>query len=116
LALSSGEEYLAPRNKIEEQLVELWEEILNKKNIGINDNFFSLGGNSIKIIKMVDTINKTFNKKMTIVLAFRLSNIRALSEYIHTNKKIEPEEPDAYIETSINSMEETLNLYNQDAE
>ena len=51
-------EYEAPRNEIEENIIKVFEEILNVERIGINDNFFDLGGDSIKAMRAVTKINK----------------------------------------------------------
>lgn len=52
--------YVAPRNEMEEKIVAIWETILDKTNIGVFDDFMELGGQSIKIIKMINEINKEF--------------------------------------------------------
>ena len=56
----TGVEYVPPTNEIEEKLVEIWEEVLGIDKIGINHNFFEIGGNSINIIKVISLINKEF--------------------------------------------------------
>lgn len=43
LGLSSGVEYVAPRNETEEKLVQIWQEILGKRKNKYKDNFFELG-------------------------------------------------------------------------
>lgn len=48
-----SEDYAAPRNEIEQFLVEIWQEALGIKPIGINDNFFELGGDSLLILQIV---------------------------------------------------------------
>ncbi|MCP4163143.1 MAG: hypothetical protein GY760_24035 [Deltaproteobacteria bacterium] len=53
---NTGVEYVAPRNKIEEKLVEIWQEILKIEKIGISDNFFELGGHSLNAVQMVSRI------------------------------------------------------------
>jgi aryl carrier-like protein len=50
---SQLEVYVAPRNPIEQALCEVWQEVLNRDQIGIDDNFFSLGGDSILSIRVV---------------------------------------------------------------
>jgi amino acid adenylation domain-containing protein/non-ribosomal peptide synthase protein (TIGR01720 family) len=49
----SGAAYVAPRNAIERTLVEVYEDVLKKQPIGIRDDFFMLGGDSIKSIQLV---------------------------------------------------------------
>ncbi|WP_077853794.1 non-ribosomal peptide synthetase, partial [Clostridium beijerinckii] len=44
--------YEAPRNEVEEILVEVYSEVLGVEKVGINDNFFKLGGDSIKAIQL----------------------------------------------------------------
>ncbi|KIO65387.1 Long-chain-fatty-acid--CoA ligase [Caldibacillus thermoamylovorans] len=45
--------YVAPRNDRERKLVEIWQQVLNQSNIGIYDNFFECGGDSILSIQVV---------------------------------------------------------------
>lgn len=49
------------RNNIEQRLIEIWEEILEVKGIGIRDNFFECGGNSMKSIDLINWIKKNSN-------------------------------------------------------
>lgn len=46
-------DYVAPRNEAEQLLVEIWQEALGIKPVGINDNFFALGGDSLLILQIV---------------------------------------------------------------
>ncbi len=46
-------EYVAPRNAVEAAICEVWQEALNREQVGIEDNFFSLGGDSILSIRIV---------------------------------------------------------------
>ncbi|OYD95860.1 non-ribosomal peptide synthetase [Nostoc sp. 'Peltigera membranacea cyanobiont' 213] len=50
--------YLAPRNQTESILVNIWQQILKISNIGVNDNFFDLGGHSLKAISLVSQIQE----------------------------------------------------------
>lgn len=49
---NAAEELVEPRNELEIEMVELWREVLGVPKIGINNNFFSLGGDSIKAIRL----------------------------------------------------------------
>jgi amino acid adenylation domain-containing protein len=78
-------EYTAPRNEDEEKLVRAWAEVLEieKEKICINDNFFDLGGNSLKIIRLSRELEKVLDKEIPVLILFRYSTVRALSEYIN---------------------------------
>jgi amino acid adenylation domain-containing protein/non-ribosomal peptide synthase protein (TIGR01720 family) len=49
----SGETYVAPRNAVETTLAEIWKEVLGVERVGVDDNFFSLGGDSILSIQII---------------------------------------------------------------
>lgn len=52
------EEYIAPSNEKEEKMAKIWSEVLGVKKVGIYDNFFDLGGDSIKAIQMMSRLQK----------------------------------------------------------
>jgi amino acid adenylation domain-containing protein len=52
--------YEAAGNELEARLVALWEEVLEREHIGIQDNFFDIGGNSLKLITIFNTISKIY--------------------------------------------------------
>jgi acyl carrier protein len=111
--LTTGFRYEAPSNNIEEKLVSIWKEVLGKDTIGIRDNFFGAGGNSLKLVKMVSLINKRFQVNMPVVTAFTLPNIKALADYLHENGKKEESGSAEEIEQSISMMEDTIYLFNK---
>jgi len=78
----AGAEYEAPRNKIEEKLVKIWQEVLGIEKIGINDNLFDLGGHSLKATSIMLRINKELNVEVSLKEIFSMPVIKELSEYI----------------------------------
>jgi len=113
--LKVGESYTAPGNEIERKLVELWSEILGRDtlhasqlrtSIGIDDNFFQLGGHSLKATLLVSKIHKVFDVKVPLVEIFTMPRIKELAKYIKGKTKefyisIEPaEEKEYYILSS----------------
>lgn len=56
-----------PTNQIEQNLVEIWKEILGIDNVGIKDNFIELGGHSMKMARMIYQIQE----KMEIHISFK---------------------------------------------
>jgi amino acid adenylation domain-containing protein len=55
-AADSAALYVAPRNPVEEAICEVWQEVLRRERVGIEDNFFSLGGDSILSIRVVSLL------------------------------------------------------------
>ncbi|MBN3958489.1 type I polyketide synthase, partial [Nostoc sp. NMS8] len=80
--------YVVPSNEIEQNLANIWQEILGIKNIGLYDNFFELGGDSLLIIQVRSKIMKIFDKNLSIAELFEYSTISKLAEYI-SGKQIE---------------------------
>ncbi|MGM9979480.1 MAG: amino acid adenylation domain-containing protein [Clostridium sp.] len=64
-------EYVAPRNIEESMIINVWEEVLGINNIGINNNFFDLGGNSIKAIQVVSKLKETFDVNINQLFEFQ---------------------------------------------
>ncbi len=53
-----GEEYIAPRNELEQSIAHIWQELLQVERVGIQDDFFKLGGNSIEAIRIISLIKE----------------------------------------------------------
>ncbi len=81
-------EYEAPRNDIEVKLAGIWQEILGVERVGINDDFFGLGGHSLKAMTLSGMIQKELGAEIEVRDIFEKSTIRALSEKIGISKII----------------------------
>jgi amino acid adenylation domain-containing protein/non-ribosomal peptide synthase protein (TIGR01720 family) len=51
-------EYVSPTNEIEKVLAGIWENVLGRDKIGINENFFTIGGDSVKSIRIISRMKK----------------------------------------------------------
>ncbi|MBV6623802.1 MAG: amino acid adenylation domain-containing protein [Rivularia sp. (in: Bacteria)] len=87
--LNLEEEYLSARNDVEQKLVSLWEQAFGIHPIGIKDNFFSLGGNSLMATSMVAQIENLFGRKLTQAVFFQAPNIQQLADFIQEENVIE---------------------------
>ncbi|MCP4112721.1 MAG: HAD-IIIC family phosphatase, partial [Desulfobacteraceae bacterium] len=82
-------EYFASRNETEEKLVEIWQEVLGIERIGIKDNFFDLGGHSLKATRVVSRISKVFEVETGLQDIFSNTTIENLSKVIGGSSKTE---------------------------
>src|SRR5215213_7151460 len=71
--------YAEPRTPAEEQLVEIWEEILGLERVGIHDNFFELGGHSLLATQVVSRLNRHFGVELPLRVLFEDSTIEGLA-------------------------------------
>jgi len=82
-----GKEYIAPRNEIEEKLEEIWSSILGIEKIGIKDNFFKLGGDSIKTIQISARMRK-YGYRIEMRDIFQKPTIMDLALLVKKDEKI----------------------------
>ncbi len=73
---------LADATDTEQQVHTIWTTVLSKKNIGVDDNLFDVGGNSILLVSIQRELIALFDKSITRVDMFRYPTIRTLSQYI----------------------------------
>lgn len=77
-------EIVKPINKTEEILVNIWKDVLSLENISTNDNFFEMGGHSLKMMQVASDIHKKLNVTIPVNQLFKLSTIKQLGDYILT--------------------------------
>ncbi|WP_434756636.1 amino acid adenylation domain-containing protein [Paenibacillus amylolyticus] len=69
-------------DRLEKELQLIWKEILGQESIGLEDNFFDVGGNSIILIQLNNRINRTFGKNIKIGDLFQYTTIRRQAQLI----------------------------------
>lgn len=70
--------------KLQKEIAEIWSEVLDIKEIGLGENFFQLGGHSIKATRVIALINKKYNLNCTVALLFETQSIDNLSKKIES--------------------------------
>jgi thioesterase domain-containing protein/acyl carrier protein len=70
--------YVPPQNVLERQLVKIWEEVLNLQPIGLKDNFFDLGGNSLLAVRLMSKLEQLLGEKLPLATIFRAPTIEQL--------------------------------------
>ncbi|WP_243467274.1 class I SAM-dependent methyltransferase [Acetivibrio straminisolvens] len=86
--VNTGTEYEAPRNDVERKLVEIYKEVLGVERIGIRDDFFDLGGDSIKAIQVTSAAEQQgINISVSDVLKYK--TIMEIVENVDYSKKKE---------------------------
>jgi len=71
-------DYVAPETDLQKQMVAIWEEVLERKPIGIKDNFFDLGGHSLKATRLVARIYKELEWQISLIEIYNFPTIEAL--------------------------------------
>uniref|UniRef100_UPI000CD90471 non-ribosomal peptide synthetase n=1 Tax=Bacillus thuringiensis TaxID=1428 RepID=UPI000CD90471 len=80
--IQTNDGYIAPRNRVEQKMVEIWSEVLgiDSSAIGINDNFFELGGHSLLATKITSRLGVDFSILVQIRDIFEYPTIKHFSK------------------------------------
>ncbi|MGD2085229.1 MAG: condensation domain-containing protein [Candidatus Aminicenantes bacterium] len=79
--------YIPPRTHLQQALVEIWKSIFGYEQIGIQDDFLELGGDSLKAILTISRIRKHLDLQVSLVAFFDRPTIEALSQHLSTAQK-----------------------------
>jgi len=74
--------FIAPINPMETLIANVWSQVLVLERVGVNDNFFDIGGNSLLVIQVHNRLQQMLNRDISIVDLFRYTTIKALAEYL----------------------------------
>jgi amino acid adenylation domain-containing protein len=72
----------APSTQLEQTLAELWQRILRVERVGLDDNFFDLGGDSLMIVAVHSNLQKTFAAEIPVTDLFEFTTIRTLARHL----------------------------------
>ncbi|MHA4812663.1 condensation domain-containing protein, partial [Flavitalea flava] len=76
------ERYIAPRNKLEMLLSDIWQQLLGIEQIGINDNFFALGGHSLLATRVASAVRRQAGRELAIRSLFLHPTIAQLAVFL----------------------------------
>jgi amino acid adenylation domain-containing protein len=79
--------FVAPRNALEEQLVEIWVEVLGVTRVGVHDDFFELGGHSLRATQIVSRVREVFQVELPLLSLFEEPTIAGLAERIEEARR-----------------------------
>ncbi len=86
LAQTAEERHDAPYLTIHYQLIDLWQQLLGVPAVGIRDDFFALGGNSLLAMRMLYRIEQIFGKAILPVALFKHATIEHLANEMLKNE------------------------------
>jgi amino acid adenylation domain-containing protein len=84
------DQYTPPRNELEEQLAQIWSEVLGIERVGIHDNFFALGGHSLMAVRLFSEINNRLGHELPLSILFQQGTISQIAQMINESPKDQP--------------------------
>ena len=82
---SLATEYVAPRSDMEHKIAGIWSSVLNVSQVGINDNFFDLGGDSILVVKVAGDLGRLVGHSIQIHKLFEHPTVQTLADFLSTD-------------------------------
>lgn len=79
------ESYVSPRNSIEQQLANIWSQVLQIDRVGINDNFFDLGGTSFLGAQVIEQIQLQLDTEIRAVKLYQYSTVCLLADHLSSS-------------------------------
>jgi amino acid adenylation domain-containing protein len=87
-AAGEGTQHLPPRDRLESELVELWQQLLGVQPIGVLDDFFALGGSSLAAMRLVARLRSSHRVELTVRSVFERPTVAALAEGLRAQLRV----------------------------
>jgi len=75
-------DYMAPRDEVEKAMADIWQKLLGVKQIGVQDDYFDLGGTSMLVTRLFAQIERRFHKKLPLTTMINAPTIEQLSRIV----------------------------------
>ncbi len=82
LSAQSAATYIAPRSEIEKAIAATWQEVLQLEKVGMNDNFFDLGGHSLLMVQLAQKLQVSLDRELALMEIFKYPTIAAFAKYL----------------------------------
>jgi surfactin family lipopeptide synthetase C len=87
LPLQTGQPFRAPETEAERLIASVWAEVLQRERVGVDENFFDLGGHSVLLLRVYNRLRDLFQKDFPVVDLFRYTTISALADYLSGSRE-----------------------------
>jgi hypothetical protein len=74
--------FVSPKTDLERTIATIWGQVLNVERVGLNDNFFDLGGHSLLVAKAHSQLQDTLSREFSLINLFRYPTVSALAEFL----------------------------------
>jgi amino acid adenylation domain-containing protein len=88
VSLHTAGEFVAPRDALELQLAQMWKDLLGIQRVGMRDNFFALGGNSLLAVRLMGRIEQVCGKSLPLDTLFQAATIEHLAGILRQEESL----------------------------
>jgi acyl carrier protein len=82
--------FVAPRNPTETRIAQIWATILRLDRVGVEDNFFDLGGDSLRIVALHSRLQSAFETEFPVTKTFEHPTVTAMAAFLDDTKEEAP--------------------------
>ena len=86
--LPSGVAFVAPRSDTERMVADIWQTVLEVAHVGTQENFFDLGGDSLRLTVVHGRLQEAFDMEIALTDLFRYPTVSALAAYLHAARAV----------------------------
>ncbi|NEO74214.1 SDR family NAD(P)-dependent oxidoreductase, partial [Moorena sp. SIO3H5] len=104
----STQKRVKPRNETEQQIAQIWQDLLEVSQVGIYDNFFELGGNSLLATQVISRLRQAFGKELTLQDLFEYPTVAGITKNLEVLRQLAQKENTFIYETDEDYEEEAL--------
>ncbi len=79
---TAGEGFVAPQGEMERKVAAIWEELLGVPSVGVDDNFFEIGGHSLLMAQLQERLKEAFGREVPMVDLFQHPTVSALARHL----------------------------------
>jgi amino acid adenylation domain-containing protein len=81
--VASGQaRYVAPKSDMEKIVANTWSEVLELGKVGVRDNFFEIGGNSLSVVRVIGKLRDVLKRDIPVVILFEYPTVDSLAQYL----------------------------------
>jgi acyl carrier protein len=88
--LATSTNYVSPTSNKECVIAEVWQEVLKVEKVGLNDNFFDLGGHSLLLVQVQSRLRKRLNRDIMLIDLFQRPTVGSLAEFLENDTSSSP--------------------------
>ncbi|MBV9790075.1 MAG: SDR family oxidoreductase [Chloroflexi bacterium] len=99
--------YVAPNNDYERRIAAIWQQVLGLEQVGLHDNFFDLGGNSLISLQVIAKLKKEFKTQVPAVAMFEAPTVSALAQYLAPQEAPQVDRQETQLRERRQKMRET---------
>ena len=82
--------YRAPETELELTIARVWQDVLKLDKVGVHDNFFDLGANSLMVVQVSSLLKDEIGREISVVDLFKYPSVKALAEHLNRKPDQEP--------------------------